>query len=73
LRDTVIDGKSGLEVSINDPCQLADRILWLLDHPNDMKAMGKRARQQYESLYTKERYIENMIDVFASSCTGNPA
>ena len=72
LRDTVIDGKSGLEVSINDPCQLADRILWLLDHPNDMKAMGKRARQQYESLYTKERYIENMIDVFASSCTGNP-
>lgn len=73
LRDTVIDGKTGLEVSINDPCQLADRILWLLDHPNDMKAMGKRARQQYESLYTKERYIENMIDVFASSCTGNPA
>jgi glycosyltransferase involved in cell wall biosynthesis len=73
LRDTVIDGKTGLEVSINDPRQLADRILWLLDHPKDMKAMGKRARQQYESLYTKERYIENMIDVFASSCTGNPA
>ena len=41
LRDLVIDGKTGLEVSINDPCQLADRILWLLDHPNDMKAMGK--------------------------------
>ena len=73
LRDLVIDGKTGLEVSINDPCQLADRILWLLDHPNDMKAMGKRARQQYECHYTKERYIENMIDVFASSCTSNAA
>lgn len=72
LRDTVIDGITGLEVSINDPCHLADRILWLLDHPHEMKAMGNRARQQFESLYTKERYIENMIDVFASSCTGNP-
>ena len=73
LRDTVIDGETGLEVPIKDPCQLADRILWLLDHPNDMKAMGRRARQRYESLYTKERHIENMIEVFASSCTGHLA
>jgi glycosyltransferase involved in cell wall biosynthesis len=73
LRDTVIDGKTGLEVSINDPAHLADRILWLLDRPHEMKAMGTRARQQYESLYTKEHYIENMIDVFASACTKNAA
>ena len=73
LRETVINGETGVETPINDPQGLADRILWLLDHPNDMKAMGRRARQRYESLYTKERYIENMIEVFASSCTGHPA
>jgi glycosyltransferase involved in cell wall biosynthesis len=73
LRDTVINGETGVEVPINDPCQLADRIIWLLDHPDDMKAMGMRARQRYETLYTKKHYIENMIEVFASSCTSNPA
>ena len=73
LRDTVINGESGVEVPINDPHRLADRILWLLDHPDDLKAMGRRARRRYESLYTKKHHIENMIKVFASSCTGNPA
>ena len=73
LRDTVINGESGVEVPINDPHRLADCILWLLDHPNDMQAMGRRARQRYESLYTKKHHIENMIEVFASSCTGNAA
>ena len=73
LRDTVIDGETGLEVPINDAHRLADRILWLLDHPDDMKAMGRRARQRYESFYTKQHHIGNMIEVFASSCTGQPA
>ena len=73
LRDTVINGETGVEAPINDPHRLADRILWLLDHPDDMKAMGMRARQRYESLYTKKHHIENMIEVFASSCTGNAA
>jgi glycosyltransferase involved in cell wall biosynthesis len=69
LRDTVVNGKTGLEAPINDPHQLADRILWLLDHSEEREAMGKRARHRYETLYTKKRYIENMIEVLASSCT----
>lgn len=68
LRDTVPDGEAGLVVPINDPKQLADRILWLLDHPEKMKAMGACGRKRYEDLYTKERHIERMIAVFASSC-----
>ena len=67
LRDTVINGETGIEVPINDPNRLADRILWLLKHPDDMEAMGRRARQRYESLYTKELHIENMDKVFALS------
>lgn len=73
LRDTVIDGKTGVEAPINDPHRLADCILWLLDHPEDMKAMGIRARQRYESLYTKKHHIESMIAVFASSCKEDAA
>lgn len=68
LRDTVPDGEVGLEVPIGDPRQLADRILWLLDHPEAIKAMGVRARKRYEALYTKERHIERMMDIFFSCC-----
>ena len=67
LRDTVINGETGIEVPINDSHRLADCILWLLKHPDDMEAMGRRARQRYESLYTKEHHIENMDKVFALS------
>jgi glycosyltransferase involved in cell wall biosynthesis len=69
LRDAVIDGETGVEVPINDPLRLADCILWLLNHPEEMRKMGARARQRYETLYTKDRHIENMIKVFALSCT----
>lgn len=73
LRDTVPDGEAGLEVPINDPQQLADRILWLLNHPEKVKVMGARARRRYEALYTKERHVERMIDVFTSSCKAGAA
>lgn len=67
LRDTVVDGVTGLEVQIGDPVQLAERILWLLDQPEQMQQMGKKARQRYEALYTKERHIQQMIDVLTVS------
>jgi glycosyltransferase involved in cell wall biosynthesis len=72
LRDTVVNGETGLETLINDPHQLADHILWLLDHPDEMKSMGKHARQRYEAHYTKNRHIENMIEVFDSACANSP-
>jgi glycosyltransferase involved in cell wall biosynthesis len=68
LRDTVIDGESGIEVQINDPEKLAEAILRLVNHPERAKEMGRHARQRYTSLYTKEQHIENMIKVFTSAC-----
>lgn len=68
LSDTVPDGEAGLVVAIGDSQQLADRMLWLLGHPEKMKAMGAFGRKRYEALYTKERHIERMIEVFTSCC-----
>lgn len=68
LRDTVIERETGLEAPINDPVMLAEKILWMVDHPDALREMGQRARQRYESFYTKERHIENMIEVFTSAC-----
>jgi len=68
LRDTVQDGMTGVEVSMSDSRALADRICWVLDHPQEMDSMGQRARQRYEALYTKERHIANMAEVLFESC-----
>jgi glycosyltransferase involved in cell wall biosynthesis len=73
LRDTVVNGETGLEAPINDAHQLAERILWLLNLPDEMKAMGRRGRQRYEALYTKKHHIENMLEVFVSAYTSHSA
>jgi glycosyltransferase involved in cell wall biosynthesis len=67
LRDTVIDGETGLEAPINDPCQLADRILWLQDHPGEMRAMGQAGRNRYEAFFTKDKHIAAMTHMFESA------
>lgn len=67
LRDTVVEGETGFEVPIGDAHQLAERILWCLGHPEQMKSMGVTSRNRYEALYTKNQHIQRMIDVFEMS------
>lgn len=70
LRNTVVDGETGFEVNRNDPLHLADRILWLLDHPEVMREMGTKGRRRYEALYTRERFVKNMISIFSKVAEG---
>lgn len=63
LRETVIDGENGLEVGLNDPEDLAKKMIWMLNHPEEMKMMGLRSRRRYEAFYTGEQFIQNMIHV----------
>lgn len=63
LRETVVEGETGLEVRREDPVDLAERLLWLLNHPEKMAKMGAKGRTRYEQLYTKERFVEAMVGV----------
>ena len=66
LRETVGEGEAGLCVKINDPQDLANQIVWLIDHPERLYEMGQAGRQRYEQLFTKEKHIAAMIEVFTS-------
>ncbi len=68
LRETVIEGECGLEVRINDPHHLADRILWCLAHPMEMERMGHNARERFERFYTSERFVRRLGDWFTLAC-----
>lgn len=68
LRDTVVEGEAGVEVPINDHEALAEKILWMIDHPMVMKEMGQQARARYETFYTKDRHIERMTAELGATC-----
>ena len=71
LRETVIERESGFEVRCNDPQHLADRILWFLDHPTEIERMGRNARDRFERLYTSERFVHHLGDLFTLASRGS--
>lgn len=70
LRDTVVEGECGLQVRSNDPQHLADRLLWCLDHPEEVERMSRNARERFERLYTSERFIQHLDRLFTLASGG---
>ena len=51
IRECIQDGVSGLLVEPGNPEQLADALLYLLTHPTDAVAMGRRAKRIVTNKY----------------------
>ena len=70
----VIDEHSGLKVQVieyNDRVEidhflLAEKIFYLLQHPEERKKMGKNARKRYKKMYDSKVMRENMIRLYTS-------
>ncbi|NGZ96162.1 MAG: hypothetical protein CV089_08555 [Nitrospira sp. WS110] len=70
LKETLGDEECGRLVEINDPADLAFRLLWLLDHPEVMETIGRAGRKRYERLFTRENHIAAMMQVFEGVASG---
>ena len=55
LAEIVADGRTGLHFTPGDAADLAAKVAWAWAHPEEMAAMGRRARAEYEARYTPER------------------
>lgn len=64
LPDIVSDGVTGLLFQPGDPADLAEKLRWAQAHPEEMAAMGRAARAEYEDKYTPERNYEQLIDIY---------
>jgi glycosyltransferase involved in cell wall biosynthesis len=69
LRETIVAGESGVEALSNDPHDLALKILGLLAAPQEQQRLGKNALRRCGDLYSRDRYVERMIEVFKRSLT----
>ena len=63
MRSLVEDNQAGLYVRAGDGQDLADKLAWLRDHPEDAERMGHNARALAEREFDRERLAERALAV----------
>lgn len=67
IPEIVEDGTTGFLVSPGDIHTLAQRLLWLLTHPEEARTMGERARIFARGFFSTEAYTENYAYLFSEA------
>ena len=62
--EIVEDGRTGLHFTPSDAENLAEKVEWAWNHPDEMAEMGKTARRQYEDKYTAENNYQMLMDIY---------
>ena len=63
-RDAVSDGETGLLVPVKDVEKLAEAMVWMVEHPGERAAMGKKGRERVLKYFSDEVAITRTIDVY---------
>lgn len=66
-REIVLEGKTGLLVPPQDPGALAERIVFLLDHPDGARRMGKAGRKHIEENFSLKAMVDQTIEIYESA------
>jgi glycosyltransferase involved in cell wall biosynthesis len=64
MQEIVADGRTGLHFTPGDAQDLAAKVEWAWTHPEEMAAMGRAARAEYEAKYTAERNYEMLMEIY---------
>lgn len=64
-RNIVTDAGCGLLVDPQNPTAIADAVKWILDHPDDAEAMGRRGKHAVASTYHWDREAEKLLALYA--------
>jgi glycosyltransferase involved in cell wall biosynthesis len=64
MQEIVNDRANGLLFTPGKPEDLADTLEWAWSHPEQVRAMGKVARQDYEERYTAERNYGALMAIY---------
>jgi glycosyltransferase involved in cell wall biosynthesis len=64
MAEIVEDGITGLHFEPGNPADLAQKVQWMHDHPEECRQMGKNARRMYDEKYTPEKNYEMLMDVY---------
>lgn len=62
--DIVEDGKNGLLVEPKNPRQIAEKVIWMIEHPEAKKSMEQAAQECYRKAYSSERFRYAYLDFY---------
>ena len=65
MAEIVDDGRTGLHFTAGDADDLAAKVEWAWNHPEEMARMGCAARAEYEAKYTAERNYAKLLEIYA--------
>src|SRR6185295_12574609 len=66
MPEIVVDGVTGFVVPPNDPAALAEKIVWLRDHPDRARAMGEAARRRVLDKFTWPLVVKRCLSIYRS-------
>jgi glycosyltransferase involved in cell wall biosynthesis len=66
MAEIVRDGETGLLFKPGDPDDLARKMDWAIDHPEEFRAMRPASRAEYEETYTIEQNLGVLIHAYKS-------
>lgn len=64
IAELVEHERSGLLFTPGDADDLASKVEWAWSHPNELAAMRREARAEYEAKYTAERNYQMLMDIY---------
>jgi glycosyltransferase involved in cell wall biosynthesis len=64
MKEIVSHGRTGFFFAPGDPADLAQRVEWAWNHPDEMREMGIEARREYESKYTAEKNLPILMEIY---------
>jgi glycosyltransferase involved in cell wall biosynthesis len=75
MQEIVADGRTGLHFRPTEADDLVRKVEWAWDHPEQVEAMGRGTRLEFEAKYTAERnfYLLKEIYEFAMGSRLSPA
>jgi glycosyltransferase involved in cell wall biosynthesis len=59
--DVILDGETGFIVEVNDLSAFVDRLIWLLDHPDEAREMGLKGQHYVLTKYTYGRVVDELV------------
>jgi glycosyltransferase involved in cell wall biosynthesis len=67
ITELVKDGVTGLLFEPGNAIDLADKMRWAQQHSDEMAAMGRNARKQYEVEFTADRNYRQLMSIYADA------
>jgi glycosyltransferase involved in cell wall biosynthesis len=64
--------RTGLHFRPSDPTDLAAKVNWLLEHPQELSQMRQAVRAEFEEKYTAPDNYKRLMEIYAAAIASAP-